>query len=351
MAGPPAPVAAIRRAVRASIGAVPMPIWVACSGGADSLALAAAVSFVADRDGYGPVGGLTVDHGLQPDSAPRARETATILSGLGLAPVIVLAVTVGDEGGPEAAARTARYGALRRCLADGCGDLEDEGGEDDGEGSGEGSGEDDGELGCVALGHTRDDQAESVLLGLGRGSGPRSIAGMRTYRRPWWRPFLDVPRSTTVEACAALGLPIWDDPHNDDPAYRRVRLRHEVMPLLDEVLGGGTAAALARTASQLREDLDSLDLLAWQWRTEHGAAPDSMPAADLAGLLPALRGRVLRLWLTDRGVPDLGSVHLEEAVRLITDWHGQGGIALPGGFSLHRTSGTLTLVPRDPRAT
>lgn len=320
MAGPPAAVAAIRRAVRSSITEVQHPIRVACSGGADSLALAAAVSFVADRDGYGPICGLTIDHGLQPDSAERAESTKAILIELGLDPVHVLQVTVGSEGGPEAAARTARYAALR-------GHLKRDGG-------------------CVALGHTRDDQAETVLLGLGRGSGPRSIAGMQTYREPWWRPFLDIPRATTVRACQALGLPVWDDPHNHDPAYRRVRLRHEVMPLMNEVLGGGTSAALARTAAQLREDLDALDTLAQQWQSEHGATDDILSGTGVAALahLPAgLRMRVLRLWLTDRAVPDLGSVHLDEAAKLITDWHGQGPIALPGGFSLRRTSGALTL--------
>ncbi len=322
MAGPPAAVAAIRRAVRASISTVHFPVRVAASGGADSLALAAAVSFVARRDGFGPVAGVTVDHGLQPDSAERAQTTAKILTELGLDPVHIVRVTVGTEGGPEAAARTARYTALRRNLI-----LNG---------------------GCVALGHTRDDQAETVLLGLGRGSGPRSIAGMQTYREVWWRPFLDIPRATTVQACEALGLPIWEDPHNHDPAYRRVRLRQEVMPLLDDVLGGGTSAALARTASLLREDLDALDSIARIWQAEHHATGEILPVSGLAELPGALRVRVLRLWLVSRSVPDLSSVHLEEVARLITDWHGQGPVALPGGFSLSRTSGTLTLKGLTP---
>ncbi|MBA3369137.1 MAG: tRNA lysidine(34) synthetase TilS [Geodermatophilaceae bacterium] len=320
MAGPPAAVAAIRRAVRASIRDVHFPIRVACSGGADSLALAAAVSFVARRDGYGSVCGLTVDHGLQPDSAQRAATTATILSDIGLDPVHVLTVEVGTEGGPEAAARTARYEALKAGVW-----LQG---------------------GCVALGHTLDDQAETVLLGLGRGSGPRSIAGMQTHQGVWWRPLLEVPRATTVKACEALGLPVWDDPHNHDPAYRRVRLRHEVLPLLDDVLGGGTSAALARTATLLRADLDALDTLAEQWQTEHHATGEILPAAGLAELPAALRQRVIRLWLICRAVPELGSVHLDEVGRLITGWHGQGPIDLPGGFSLSRTSGTLTLKTR-----
>ena len=317
MAGPPAAVAAIRRAVRASIADVHFPVRVAASGGADSLALAAAVSFVARRDGYGPICGLTVDHGLQPDSAERAQSTARILTELGLEPVHVLKVRVGSEGGPEAAARTARYDALKEGVF-----LQG---------------------GCVALGHTRDDQAETVLLGLGRGSGPRSIAGMQTYHGLWWRPFLDLPRATTVKACQAMGLSVWDDPHNHDPAYRRVRLRQEVMPLLDDVLGGGTAAALARTAALLRDDLDALDALAEQWQAEHHATGEILPVVGLAELPAALRQRVLRLWLLGRSVPELGSVHLVEVGRMITEWHGQGPLDLPGGFRLARTSGTLTL--------
>lgn len=325
MGAPPAAVAAIRRAVRASIKDVHFPVRVACSGGADSLALAAAVSFVAQRDGWGPICGLTVDHGLQADSTQRAETTSRILTDLGLEPVFVLRATVGTEGGPEGAARTARYAVLRKSLVHGGG--------------------------CVALGHTRDDQAETVLLGLGRGSGPRSIAGMQTYRRPWWRPFLDVPRATTVRACEALGLPAWDDPHNHDPAYRRVRLRREVLPLLEDVLGGGAAAALARTATLLRTDLDALDALAEQWQTEHHVTGEILPAAGLAELPAALRQRVLRLWLSGRGVPELVSVQLDEVGRLVSDWHGQGPIQLPGGFTLTRTSGTLTLHGPSPRHT
>ncbi len=327
MAGPPAPVATIRRAVRSSITDVEFPVVVACSGGADSVALAAAIAFVARRDDCGPISAVTVDHGLQPDSARRAQTTAIILTDLGFDPVQVLSVTVGTEGGPEGAARTSRYDALRQSLG--------------------ASG------GCVALGHTRDDQAETVLLGLGRGSGPRSIAGMQTYHRPWWRPFLDVPRATTVQACTALGLPVWDDPHNRDPAFRRVRLRHEVLPLLDDVLGGGSSAALARTARLLREDLDALDAIAERWQAEHHGTAETLPVEVLAELPVALRQRVLRLWLTSRRVSDLGSVHLEEVGRLITDWRGQGPVAVPGGFTVRRTSGTLTLhsrhrADRDP---
>ncbi|MQA34779.1 tRNA lysidine(34) synthetase TilS, partial [Modestobacter roseus] len=178
MAGPPPAVAVVRHAVRLGLRRSDRPVLVACSGGADSVALASALAFEA-RDAGVRVGGVTVDHGLQPGSAARADATAQLLRGLGLDPVLSVRVQVGDDGGPEAAARAARYAALVRAA---------------------------GEHGArIALGHTLDDQAETVLLGLGRGSGPRSVAGMVEERTadgvPWWRPLLGVRRATVRQAC------------------------------------------------------------------------------------------------------------------------------------------------------
>ncbi|WP_460867234.1 tRNA lysidine(34) synthetase TilS, partial [Rhodococcus aerolatus] len=225
----PGGLAAVRRAVRAWCAEHgPGPVAVACSGGADSLALTAAA--VAEA---GPVTALVVDHALQPGSAAVADRAAATARTMGCAQARVLTVAVTGPGGPEAAARRARRAALRGA-ADG----------------------------PVLLGHTLDDQAETVLLGLGRGSGARSLAGMRAWDPPWGRPLLGVRRADTAAACAELGLDPWHDPHNDDPAFTRVRLRHEVLPLLEEVLAGGVAAALARTAAQLREADAALDAVA-----------------------------------------------------------------------------------------
>jgi tRNA(Ile)-lysidine synthase len=300
----------------------PQPVLVACSGGADSVALAAALAFEGRAAGV-RVSGVTVDHGLQPGSPERAARTAELLRGLGLDPVLVCRTDVGADGGPEAAARTARYDALAGAAhAHGA---------------------------RVALGHTLDDQAETVLLGLGRGSGPRSVAGMVEERVAggvtWWRPLLAVRRTTTRAACADQDLPVWDDPWNTDPAYTRVRLRADVLPLLEEVLGGGVAPALARTAAQLREDLDALDARA-------AARPRDVDLRvdDVAGLPAALRRRVLRLWLIDRAVPDLKAVHLAAVDALLTRWRGQGRVDLPGGAGVVRTSGRLVLLPPDHRA-
>lgn len=329
MSGPHPAVAAVRHAVRESLSGGTGPVLVACSGGADSLALAAALAFEAPRAGR-PAGLITIDHGLQPGSAGQADRVAAIGHELGLAPVQVVRVDAKNgTGGPEGAARIARYRAL------------DAAAESDGA--------------TVLLGHTLDDQAETVLLGLGRGSGPRSIAGMRAVTGHYRRPLLGIRRATTVAACAALGLAVWDDPHNADPVYQRVRLRREVLPLLEDVLQGGVAEALARTAAQLQVDLDALDRAA----SVHAASVHSVPdgpldVADLGGLDAAVRVRVLRNWLRSGGVPpgELSSRHLDAIEQLITGWRGQGPIDVPGRFAVVRSSGTLVLrTPqrRDPQ--
>jgi tRNA(Ile)-lysidine synthase len=220
---------------------------------------------------------------------------------------------VSGPGGPEAAARAARYAALRAALP--------------------------APDALVLLGHTRDDQAETVLLGLGRGSGPRSIGGMRPLDPPWARPLLGVPRAVTVAACARLGLTPWTDPHNADPRFTRVRLRTEVLPLLEDVLSGGVADALVRTAAQLREDADALDA----WADGVPLDTDGVDVAVLSGLPAAVRRRVLRRFLLVAGATDLTDGHLRSADDLVGDWRGQGGVWLPGGLVLHRAHGRLLL--------
>ncbi|GAB3581775.1 tRNA lysidine(34) synthetase TilS [Amycolatopsis endophytica] len=293
----------------------PAGIDVALSGGADSLALTEAAVFTGRRLGL-PVRALVVDHGLQEGSARVAAEAAAVARELGVDSAEVLAVEVTGPGGPEAAARYARYAALREH-----------------------------HRGIVLLGHTRDDQAETVLLGLGRGSGPRSIAGMRAVDHPWGRPLLDVPRETTRAACRALGLTPWEDPHNSDPRFTRARLRAEVLPLLDEVLGGGVAGALARTAAQLREDSEALDAFAADFLARHGK-PD---IEALAPLPASLRRRVLRDWLVAGGARGLTDAHLRSVDALVGEWRGQGGVWLPGGLVVTRTHGRLAMNPPETR--
>jgi tRNA(Ile)-lysidine synthase len=342
-------VAAVRVAVRrALVAGGPPGVLVACSGGADSVALAAAVAFEAPKLGV-PAGLVTVDHGLQAGSAGWAADTAALGRALGLDPVLVRTVTVGTAGGPEAAARTARYEALAAAAASsgrpaGAPGGPDPGGPDPGgpdpgglDLASPGSGGPDPGAGewPVLFGHTLDDQAETVLLGLGRGSGPRSIAGMRPVDGRWWRPLLGLRRATTRQACADQSLPYRDDPHNTDPRFTRARLRTEVVPLLEDVLHGGVAEALARTADLLRADLDALDALA----AALTPAGDTLDAAALAAHPAAIRTRVLRNWA---GAP-LTAAHLRAVDALLTDWHGQGPVALPSGRLVTRASGMLHL--------
>ncbi|MFC6373360.1 tRNA lysidine(34) synthetase TilS [Nonomuraea thailandensis] len=321
--GPHPAVADIRRAVREALADVDQDalILAACSGGADSLALAAALAFVAPRMRL-RAGLLTVDHQLQPGSKARAATVKDLGEALGLTPAEILTVTVGKEGGPEAAAREARYAALdeaaERLRAT-----------------------------AVLLGHTRDDQAETVLLGLARGSGPRSLSGMAAGSGRYRRPLLDLPRQTTVAACRAQSLTPWDDPHNEDERYTRVRVRRTVLPVLESELGPGVAQALARTAAMAREDADALD----EWAEsayQNCALSDigesvKLKAAELEKLPTAVRRRVLRRAAMAAGSPSgaLSATHVLAVDRLITHWRGQKAVDLPGGLSAVRRYGTL----------
>ena len=323
MAGPPAATAAVRVAVRRALAdlAPDAPVAAAVSGGADSLALAAALAFVRPSSRA-----LVVDHGLQPDSAGVAARAAEQCRSLGLTAEVLATIGgpqhsgAGDRekiagaragGGPEAQARAQRYAAL-----DGAAERL--------------------HLAAVLLGHTQDDQAETVLLGLARGAGARSLAGMAPVRGRYRRPLLEVPRTTVRAACAEACLQPWDDPHNADPSYARARVRASVLPVLEQHLGPGVAAALARTAAQLREDADALDRLA-----AAEPLPDELDCARLAELGAALRGRVLKRWAERACGAAVTSSHVAALRALVEEWSGQGPVALPGGVQVRRTAGRL----------
>ncbi len=289
-------------------------VAVALSGGADSLALtAAAVAEAAAVDA------VVVDHGLQDGSAEVAAAAAGVARELGCRSARVSRVRVQGPGGLEAAARRARYRAL-----------------------------DEARAGLpVLVGHTLDDQAETVLLGLARGSGQRSIQGMAEFDDPWGRPLLAVRRAVTWEMCRDLGLEPHVDPHNSASEFARVRLRTEVLPLLEEVLGGGVAAALARTAAHLREDGIVLDEIADRLLSE-ACDGSTLSVEILATAQPAIRRRVIRSWLLAGGAKALTDKHLRAVEALVTDWHGQGGVAVGGGkpgirLVARREHGRLTL--------
>ena len=317
MPGPAPAVAAIRLAVREVLGGLPSgaTVLVACSGGADSLALAAGVAFEAPRLGL-PAAAVVVDHGLQGGSAAVATVAAAQCESLGLSPVEVVRVEVAPVGtGPEAAARTARYAALRATAAR----LD---------------------AAVTLLGHTRDDQAEQVLLGLTRGSGTRSLSGMPTARDGFARPLLSITRAKTENACREQGLTWWVDPHNADQSYTRVRAR-ALLAEAERVLGPGVGAALARSAAQLRADADLLDALADQARADLGPAP--VQVGQLRGIPDALRRRVWLRLAAEAGAGPLTATHVGALDALVTNWHGQGPVDLPGGVRAQRRAGRIWL--------
>ena len=304
-------------------------VLAACSGGPDSLALAAALAHEAPRLRL-RAGGVTVDHGLQPGSAQRARAVARQLAGLGRDPVAMVRATVSGgagQGGPEAAARTARYQAFDE-VADATG------------------------ASVILLGHSRDDQAETVLLRLARGSGSRSLAGMPARRGRYRRPLLGVGRATMRAACEVLGLSPWDDPHNVDPAFTRVRVRHQVLPALEAALGPGVAEALAPTPGQVRSDAEALDEIAARCAPGIRGTDGSWRADLLAAEPAAIRSRLLRSAAIGAGCPPgaLTARHIEALDALVTHWHGQRWADLPGGIRGTRRYGKLIFTATSENA-
>jgi len=321
-------IAEIRLAVRTALADLPegSTVVVALSGGADSLALAAATAFEAPKLGL-RVGTLTVDHGLQNGSDAVAARAARAAAALGL-DALVVRVEVGADGGPEAAARDARYRVLKDAATD-------------------------AGAAAVILGHTLDDQAETVLLGLARGSGAASLQGMAPVREDddglrWVRPMLGVRRETTRAFCAESDLEVWDDPHNTEDRFARVRVRDRVLPVLETELGPGIAEALARTAEQLREDAEAFDEMIHETIediVEHAEAGISVSVAALAANPAALRNRIIRLVVDSEFGVSLTRSQTLEVARLAIDWSGQGPIDLPG-CSAARAGGRIVFTAR-----
>ena len=193
------------------------------------------------------------------------------------------------------------------------------------------------------LAHTLNDQAENVLLGLARGSGARSLAGMAIENNIYVRPMLKIDRRTTITACQEGGVEIWSDPHNEDLRFTRVRVRKNVLPTLEENLGPGITQALVRSADLLRDDADALDGFANEFFTQIDWM--NIKVNDLERLPKAIRSRVLRLAIYKAGSPagSLSAEHIASAEALVSDWHGQKEVALPGNVKLWRNSGTISL--------
>lgn len=312
-------VADTRRAVREALAELPAGslALVALSGGPDSLALAAAAGFEAPRLGL-RAGAVIVDHGLQGDSAAVAARAAEAARALGLDPVRVERVRVEGPGGPESAARAARYAALEVAAVE-------------------------HGAAAVLLGHSLDDQAETVLLGLARGSGTLSIAGMADVAGLYRRPLLGLRRAALAQACADQGLEPWSDPHNSDERFARVRVRRRILPMLEEHLDAGIVEALARTAAIAREDAEALDAMVDEVAEELVELAEggcSLPVAWLAANPAALRHRLIRLVARAEFGVALTRTQTLDVARLVTDWHGQGPVHLPG-VRVERTAGLI----------
>ena len=316
-------IADVRRAVRESWDAHAVvsgdQILVACSGGTDSLALAAAAQFEGARAGVA-VGAVIIEHGLQAVTAEVAKNTMTVLTDLGLGPVLIREVKVGSSGGPEAAARAARYEALDDAAA--AYDAK-----------------------FVMLGHTLNDQAETVLLGLTRGSGTRSLSGMAAVSGRYLRPLLGISRETTEAFCRDSGLEPWHDPHNKEVRFTRVRIRDEVLPTLEQELGAGIIDALARTADQAREDEAALAELAEHYFNEFVKVRSTeleIGVVDYAAMPLAIRHRVLVMALAMLHAPEFSRTHILAVDELVDNWHGQKALTLPG-VRVERIAKTISL--------
>lgn len=312
-------------------------VVVGLSGGADSLALLAACA----AETFGPKGSLAggqvhaviVDHQLQDGSAEVAEEAKRQALGLGVTAEIIPVEIGPSDLGPEAAAREHRHRALRRAAADRGWPL--------------------------LLAHTLDDQAETMLLRLARGGGPQALSAILATQH--WsdgvavlRPLLEIRRQQTHTACAELGLAPWNDPHNDDQRYHRVRVRNTIMPLLEERLGPGVAENLAKTATIAAEDNAALDEIARQALDDALGADElgakecaPLPVAAVVKQSKAVAGRMIRQWLRAGGA-EVSSKQLRDIDALLNNYHGQGPVVL-GRFSgavlvVARKDGTLSLV-------
>lgn len=285
---------------------------VAVSGGADSLALAAALFIEAQPLALNPIA-ITIDHQLQDNSHLQAERVVQQMKEFGYVQVLTKKVLVNLESGLESGARDARYEALAKSAEE-------------------------TQAQKIFLGHNRDDQAETVLLGLARGSGARSLSGMAVENGKYIRPLLAITRDEIEQACKEWNLDFWSDPHNFNSDFTRVKVRQEVLPYLEANLDPGISRALVRSAALLRDDADALD--AWADRE----ATD-LDCDRLAALPRAIRTRIIRKAALGAGATS-GQLTFEQIGAIdamICAWKGQGAVSLAGGVKVERISGRLSL--------
>jgi tRNA(Ile)-lysidine synthase len=309
----------VRAALRKYLESIPPHhiVLVGCSGGADSLALTRALFLEAPAFSLQLIP-VVIDHDLQPGSAEVAAKTVAELKSWGIENIFSAKAQVLLTDGIEASARRARYQIFEQALETFSSSY-------------------------FFLAHTQNDQAESVLLGLARGSGTKSLSGMANVNGKYIRPLLSISRASTEQACKESGIDYWSDPHNRNQKFTRVRVRENILPAMENDLGPGISEALARSAALLREDAEALD----GWAAKEFAAldPANLDCQQLLELPKAIRSRLLRLAIYAAGAPagGLTAEHLVPVEALITDWKGQGEVSLPGGVKVSRFSGRLSL--------
>ncbi len=314
---------AVRKWLKISAAVKQNPTYlVGLSGGGDSLALAWALSVEAPKLGV-QVGAIIVNHQLQVESATVTARAIEQAEELGLAPIRVAELKIEGSHDLESRARDARYAAFNDAIRE-------------------------TEAAGIVLAHTLDDQAETFLIGLSRGSGPSSLKGMSRRDKNFHRPLLDLKKSTLRQALMDAGKDWWEDPANSDQRFTRVRVRENVLPILERELGPGIHEALARTAELFRIDSESLDSTASEWvdrfssKNPNGSL--TVPVDDLIKLDRALRSRALRFLVVSVSGRSPSYAQTQLMLGLLDQWKGQSPLDLSG--AIVERKGNLILVSR-----
>ena len=293
-------------------------ILVACSGGADSLALAWTSQVVTKRIGLNLIA-VIIDHQLIKESSQVAQDAKKKCKDFGIEKVVIKQIEVKDDkDGLEAAARKARYEAFEELVNE-------------------------FNAKAVLLAHTQDDQAETMLMRLTRGSGAKSLSAMKEVSGKYLRPFLHIRKQVLVDALEKENISYWQDPANTNYKFLRAKVRHELMPKLIEVLGDSAIDSLDRTSGLLKEDNEALESIALE---SYEKLNKELKVQELEKLPTAIRKRVIKIAALNSGVTPgpFSFEHIEAIDALVTNWRGQGNVDLPGFIQASRVDQTIRFI-------
>ena len=293
-------------------------ILVACSGGADSLALAWTSQVVTKRIGLNLIA-VIIDHQLIKESSQVAQDAKKKCEDFGVEKVVIKQIEVKDDNeGLEAAARKARYEAFEELVNE-------------------------FNAKAVLLAHTQDDQAETMLMRLTRGSGAKSLSAMKEVSGKYLRPFLHIRKQVLVVALEKENISYWQDPANTNYKFLRAKVRHELMPKLIEVLGDSAIDSLDRTSELLKEDNEALESIALE---SYEKLNKELKVQELEKLPTAIRKRVIKIAALNSGVTPgpFSFEHIEAIDALVTNWRGQGNVDLPGFIQASRVDQTIRFI-------